>query len=311
MSTVKFSRSLLLCASLSATACAQSAPYFDGQKAFEMLEQQVAMGPRYNGSPGHLELQAYLNAYLKERAHELRLHEARMVHPYSAEPLNITNYLARFNPHLTERIMIMAHYDTRPYADQDALAANRNLPILGANDGASGVAILLLLAEMMAADAPAIGVDLLFVDAEDIGRSGDPQNFALGSQMFVKDMNKVMGGVRPRYVVLLDMVGDKNLTLPIELNSWQSAQEIVRRVWDIAADLGYSQFRFEQGFEIFDDHVPFLDAGIPAIDIIDFDYPDQYTNYWHTLEDTADKCSPESLEAVGTVIAALIYSERP
>lgn len=311
MSAAKLSGKLLLLSSLSVSVCAQSAPYFDGRKAFDLLEAQVAMGPRYNGSPGHQALQETLATYLGERAHDLRLHEASMEHPYNGGTLEIINFLARFNTHVTQRIMILAHYDTRPFADQDPIEANRNTPILGANDGASGVAILMVLADMMAADPPDIGVDLLFVDAEDVGRSGDLANFALGTRMFVKDMNRVLGGIRPRYAVLLDMVGDKELSLPIEAHSWRGAPQLVRRVWDIAAELGYSQFKFENGPAIFDDHVPLLEAGIPAIDIIDFDYPNRSANYWHTLEDTADKCSPESLEAVGTVVAALIYGERP
>ena len=311
MSLANLSGKLLLLSSLCASACAQSAPYFDGQKAFRYLEAQVAMGPRYFGSPGHKALQDTLATFLGARAQELKIHETSMDHPYSGGTLDIVNFLARFNTHQTQRILILAHYDTRAFADQDPVEANRNLPILGANDGASGVAILMVLADMLATDAPDIGVDLLFVDAEDVGRSGDLANFALGSKMFVKDMNRLFGGVRPRYAVLLDMVGDKELSLPIEQYSWRGAQQLVRRVWDIAAELGYSQFKFEHGPEIYDDHLPFMEAGIPAIDIIDFDYPDRSNKYWHTLEDTADKCSPESLEAVGTVVAALIYGERP
>ncbi|UCD36725.1 MAG: M28 family peptidase, partial [Fidelibacterota bacterium] len=151
----------------------------------------------------------------------------------------------------------------------------------------------------------------LFVDAEDMGRSGDVTNFSLGTKAFLPQMNELLGGVRPLYAVLLDMVGDAELSLPMEYNSWRGAQELVRRIWGLAAALGYSQFKSEIGSQIYDDHVPLLEAGIPTVDIIDINYPNPRTNYWHTLEDTPDKCSAESLEAVGTVVAALIYNERP
>ena len=164
----------------------------------------------------------------------------------------------------------------------------------------------------MAREPPPVGVDLLLVDAEDVGRSGDLDNFALGSKAFVREMDRLLGGIRPRYAVLLDMVGDAQLRLPMEYYSWRDARELTQRIWQLAQELGYSQFVFEIGPAVYDDHLPLLEAGIPAVDIIDLDYsaPDGQS-YWHTLEDTPDKCSPESLEAVGTVITTLIYSERP
>lgn len=299
---------LTLCCSV---ACGQQAPYFDGERAFKLLEDQVALGPRDNGSEGHLAMQNYLQKYLEPLAHAIKVQRVEQQHPYEDRPLVITNYLARFSPGQARRILLLAHYDTRPYADQDPNPANRTTPVPGANDGASGVAVLLHLAELLSLEAPAIGVDLLFLDAEDIGRSGDPRSFALGSQAFAIDMADLLGGHRPRYAVLLDMVGDINLNLPIEYYSQQAAPQVVRRIWNLARELGYSQFEHEIGPAIYDDHVPLIEAGIPAVDIIDMDYPDSQASYWHTLEDTPDKCSPESLAAVGTVIATLIYQERP
>lgn len=291
--------------------CGQQVPYFDGSRAFELLEKQVALGPRFPGSPGHAALVSLLTDYLEPRAHELKIQTTSLSHPYEDGPLPITNILARFNPPARKHVLLLAHYDTRAIADQDPDPGNRSKPILGANDGASGVAVLLMLADIFARDVPPIGVDLLFVDAEDMGRSGDLENFSLGTKAFLPEMNELLGGVRPQYAVLVDMVGDAELTLPIEYNSWRGARKLVSRIWNLARDLGYSQFRFEMGAQIYDDHVPLLEAGIPAVDIIDFDYPNTEKNYWHTLEDTPDKCSAESLEAVGTVLTTLIYSERP
>ncbi len=291
--------------------CGQQVPYFDGSRAFELLEKQVALGPRFPGSPGHAALVSLLTDYLEPRAHELKIQTTSRSHPYEDGPLPITNILARFNPQSRKHVLLLAHYDTRAIADQDPDPGNRSKPILGANDGASGVAVLLMLADIFARDVPPIGVDLLFVDAEDVGRSNDLENFCLGTKAFLPEMNDLLGGVRPQYAVLVDMVGDAELTLPMEYNSWRGARKLVNRIWNLARDLGYSQFRFEMGAQIYDDHVPLLEAGIPAVDIIDFDYPNTEKNYWHTLEDTPDKCSAESLEAVGTVLTTLIYSERP
>ena len=290
----------------------QPGPYFDGREAFRLLEAQTALGPRYPGSPGHTAMGTFLEEQLRPLAHELTVQVSRQPHPYRGDTLEIVNFLARFNPASPGRLLLLAHYDTRAVADQDPDPANRSRPILGANDGASGVAVLLHLAELMAREPPPVGVDLLFVDVEDVGRSGDLDNFALGTKAFVREMDQLLGGIRPRYAVLLDMVGDAELRLPIEYYSWRDAPELVQRIWQLAQDLGYPQFVFESGPAVYDDHLPLLEAGIPAVDIIDIDYHAQDgTGYWHTLEDTPDKCSPESLEAVGTVITTLIYSELP
>ena len=289
----------------------QTAPYFDGKAAFGLLERQVAMGPRQPGSPGHAALVQFLEDYLGPRADAVKVQMVTRAHPYRDESLQITNILARFNPSARRHVLALAHYDTREVADQDELPANRGQPILGANDGASGVAVLLTLAEILAHEAPPVGVDLLFVDAEDVGRSGDVDNFGLGTKAFIPEMAVLLDGAWPEYAVLLDMVGDAELELPMEYYSFRDARALVQRIWSLAGDLGYTQFQAEVGSAVYDDHMPFLEAGIPAVNIIDIEYPNAETNYWHTLADTPDKCSPESLEAVGTVLTTLIYSERP
>ncbi|MEE9161762.1 MAG: M28 family peptidase [Candidatus Neomarinimicrobiota bacterium] len=289
----------------------QAAPYFDGKAAFGLLEHQVAMGPRQPGSRGHAALVQFLDDYLRPRADTVKVQTVTRTHPYRDDSLQITNILARFNPSARRHVLALAHYDTRAVADQDEVPANRGQPIMGANDGASGVAVLLTLAEILAREAPPVGVDLLFVDAEDVGRSGDVDNFGLGTKAFIPAMTTLLDGARPEYAVLLDMVGDAELELPMEYYSYRDARALVLRIWSLASDLGFAQFQSEVGAAVYDDHMPFLEAGIPAVDIIDIEYPNAETNYWHTLEDTPDKCSPESLEAVGTVLTTLIYSERP
>ncbi|MFC1618963.1 M28 family peptidase [Candidatus Neomarinimicrobiota bacterium] len=290
---------------------AQYVPAFDGAMAFDLLKQQVALGPRYPGSAGHDSLVHFMRQYLEPRARQLRFHTDTLKHPYRGTPLPITNVLARFNPSMQERVLLLAHYDTREIADEDPDPANRSKPILGANDGASGVAVLLTLADMFAREAPPIGVDLLFVDAEDMGRSGDLDSYCLGTKAFLPVMSEYLEGVRPRYGVLVDMIGDANLTLPMEYYSWRDARRLILRIWDLANELGFNQFQYIMGPAIYDDHIPLLEAGLPVVDIIDMEYPDAETNYWHTLADTPDKCSAESLEAVGTVLATLIYTEVP
>ena len=200
--------------------------------------------------------------------------------------------------------MILAHWDTREFADKDSsfnLESNR-LSLVGANDGASGTAVLMTLAEMLSENPPLnIGIDLLFLDAEDMGTYGNPDTWAIGAKVFSKYLKKPF----PQYAICLDMIGDKNQEFLIEQFSYNYAREIVNKVWGLANELGFAQFKYYLGSPIIDDHyVLFKNTGIPSIDIIDFDY-----KYWHTTQDTPDKCSPESLEAVGTVISTLIYRE--
>src|SRR5439155_263634 len=191
-------------------------------------------------------------------------------------------------PAALERVLFLAHWDTRPHADQSPNLGQQRLPVPGANDGASGVAVLLGVADALKAKPPAVGVDLLFVDGEDYGD-------------FSKDSDDVLIGSR-YFAVLFDMVGDKDLQLYYEANSQAFAPEVVDRVWRTAADLGYGG-TFIPGVRhsLTDDHVALQKAGIHAIDVVDFDYP-----YWHTPEDTIDKVSAASLQIVGDVAVALV-----
>lgn len=285
----------------------QSIPRFKGEEAFAYLTKQTDFGPRNPNSSGHSECLRFLAETLKRSADLVRLQH--FTHKgYGNEVLWLTNVIASFRPEARERILLCAHWDTRPRAERDPNIMRRNQPILGANDGASGVAVLLHLADVMKAVPPPIGVDIVLFDGEDYGMEGDLSNYLLGSRFF---SNTMAADYQPRFGILLDMVGDKSLEIPKEKNSLHYAPEIIELVWSKARKLGISQFSSKVGDAIYDDHIPLNQAGIRTINIIDFNYPDETNRFWHTHKDTPENCSPESLEAVGTVLTHVVYSQRP
>lgn len=272
-------------------------PPFRAERAFALLERQVAFGPRVPGTPGHAAQLAWMREYLRERADTLV--EQRFVHVTSAgETLRLTNLFARFRPEAAQRILLLAHWDTRPFADQDPEPANRRLPVPGANDGASGVAVLLELAELFRQQPPPVGVDVLLTDGEDYGP--ESADMFLGARHFAANLPP---GYRPLYGVLLDMVATPSPRFPIEGYSQQYAPEVARRVWEVARQLGYADvFPAVVGDPVQDDHVPLNQAGIRTINIIDFAYP-----HWHTVRDVPANTSAETLRIVGEVVAELVY----
>ena len=279
----------------------QSIPYFDSEKAFSYLELQCDFGPRYPGSEGHLNFKNYLENFLNNANPDtLIVYDHEITHPYKEEKVNLYNFLSRYNMHAENRIMIMAHWDTREIADMDKNPENHSKPILGANDGASGISVLMLLAEILSENKlQNLGVDLLFIDGEDMGRSGDIENFCIGTTRFCE----VLPSPIPMYAICLDMVADKDPSFPIETFSWIQAPELVREIWTLANELGYTEFKNNIVSPIYDDHRALtLNSGIPAIDIIDFDYP-----YWHTLDDTPENCSASTLKIIGNVMCEFIY----
>ena len=257
---------------------------FDGQRALTDVETQVAFGPRIPGSDGHAQVLEWMQAELSAAGWGPRIQSAEgLGHPIQ----NLVAYRGGELP----KIIIGAHYDTRMVADNDPNLAKRQDPVPGANDGASGVAVLLELARVLPSDS--VPVWLVFFDTEDNGRI-EGWDWILGSQAFVDELE-----FSPEAVVVVDMIGDTNLNIYIERNS-DSA--LVKEIWDTAAELGYEKsFILTPKYSMLDDHTPFLQAGIPAVDIIDFDYP-----YWHTTQDTADKVSAESLEIVGRTLQTWI-----
>lgn len=287
-----------------------SAGEFDGARAFQYLEKQCSFGPRNPGSPGHSACRQFLVKELQKFAAEVEEQPFLYYDALRKQTLNMTNILARFNPtaekHGRASLLLCAHWDTRPTADEDRHKENRNQPILGANDGASGVAVLLEIARQLSQVSPTVGIDIVLFDGEDYGREGHLEEYFLGSRHFVEANTSFY----PRYAVLLDMVGDAQLRLPIERFSRENAPAVVDKIWNLAASMARDEFVYEDGLYVQDDHVILNEAGIPAVDIIDFSYPEEGRNYWHTTEDTPDKCSPQSLAAVGSVLLKLIYDER-
>jgi len=271
---------------------------FDGPTAFTYLEKQMSFGPRIPGTPGHRATGDWILSQLRTRADTVIVQEIRHV-TRRGDTLRLRNFFARFRPAATERVLFLAHWDTRPHADQSQNLGQQRLPVPGANDGASGVAVLLGVADALKQRAPALGVDLLFVDGEDYGNFADSIDVLIGSRWFAGHQPP---GYQPLFAVLFDMVGDKDLQIYQEGNSLAVAPEVVQRVWRAAADLGYERtFVPAARHTLTDDHVSLQRAGIHAIDVVDFDYP-----FWHTTEDTIDKVSAASLQIVGDVAVALV-----
>ncbi|MCE5272290.1 M28 family peptidase [bacterium] len=275
---------------------------FDGAKAFSLVQAQVAFGPRVPGTTAHRACADYcINAFQSAGA---TLDTDRWVHvSLAGDSLPLVNIRAAFNPEARDRILLCAHWDSRPVADHDPDPANHGTPIDGANDGASGVAVLLELARVFKDQPPPLGVDLVLFDGEDYGDFYADKDVLLGSRRFA-GQNRAY---RPAFGVLLDMVGDREAAFPFEGNSLSALPDVCRLVWDKAAELGYGKyFPRQEGTAVIDDHIPLLQAGIRCIDLIQMGLP-----YWHTLGDTPDKLSPASLEAVGRTLAAVIYDRRP
>ena len=264
------------------------ASVFDSARAYADLRTQVDFGPRIPGTDGHARSQAWIRSQLEAAGWTVRVQAStELGHP-------VANLVATRDDRPPE-ILLGAHYDSRIYADRDPDPSLQEQPVPGANDGASGVAILLELARSLPADT--VPVWLVFFDAEDNGRI-ESWDWLLGSRAFVAS-----NPVRPRAVVILDMVGDSDLNLYFEQNSDPA---LGSEIWAVAAQLGYGDtFIARPKHSLLDDHIPFMEAGIPAVDIIDFDYP-----YWHTTQDTADKTSAKSLGIVGSTLRAWILGQN-
>lgn len=278
---------------------------FDGQSAYRLVQTQVAFGPRVPGTDSHRRAGDWIAAQMRARADTVI--EQRWTHVTAAgDSLPLRNILARFRPAAEGRVMYLAHWDSRPVAESARDSAQRKMPTPGANDGASGVAMLIALADVLAKTPPTVGVDLLFVDGEDYGDFDTKQDVLLGSRYFAE--HPPSAEYRPLFGVLWDMIGDADLQIYQEVYSVRAAPEIVQRVWDQAAALGYGNVFIPQPrFEVYDDHVPLIEKGWRVIDVIDIEYPNAGgPTYHHTPQDLPDKVSPRSLQIVGDVATALL-----
>lgn len=273
------------------------------------LVRQCELGPRVPGSPGHARLQTMVAAHAESLGLRFAPHCFEIPEPYGEGRLDLCNLVISAGPPAGRRLWLGAHYDTRPYCDRDPDPDQRDLPLPGANDGASGVAVLLHLAELMAELPPPWGVDLILFDGEDYGREGDLAAYCLGSQHLAEhwqDFDSPLATGEPAGLILLDMVGEAGLSVPMEGYSLNLAPGWTRLVFDRALALALPAFLARPGRAVWDDHVPFLRQGIPAVDLIDFEYPQ-----WHTTADIPAACSARSLEQVGRLVADIAYRPLP
>lgn len=300
---------LLLAGLLCVAAIPESraaAPTFDGTSAFTFLYKQVQFGPRVPGSEAHAKAVESFRDWFEQCGGQVRLQTFTAdVHtsPEGDSPkveMEGTNVIARFGGGRVADYILCAHFDTRPWADEDPDPAYRDKPIPGANDGASGVAVLLEMARLFRDNPPPATVDIVLFDLEDSGASGDNESYCLGSAYYAQNH----AGVAPAGAVLLDMIGDANLEIPKEWFSWAYVPEWTAHIFDLAKQVDATAFIPEVGQPVYDDHVNLIRAGIPTVDLIDFDY-----TYWHTHQDSPEACSPESLGQVGRVLVRLVYGE--
>ena len=289
------------------SSCNNAVPKFDKGNAFRYLVEQCEFGPRNPNSIGYKQCLDYLQKTLAGFADTIFLQPFVLDDLVNEESYDLTNIIARFKVDEPEQILIGAHWDTRPWADEDPEPEKRNDPIVGANDGASGVAVVLELARILNVSPPPIGVTLVLFDGEDMGRPGIPKSYAQGSLAFAKDLPIE----KPDEAIILDMIGDAELHIPIERFSYQQNRQLVKKLWGLAKVLNLGAFESRIVHTIYDDHVPlWAEAKIPAVDIIDFNYPNSHANYWHTTQDLPENCSAESLGQVGTLLVHYIYGRQ-
>jgi glutaminyl-peptide cyclotransferase len=292
---------------------------FDGNAAMSYVKSQLDFGPRVPGTPAHEKAGDWIVAEMKKRTDSVTVQSWTQTTAKGVK-LPLRNILARFNPSATQRVLYLTHWDTRPTADEDSNLGAKMQSFPAANDGASGVGLFVALADVLKKTPPSVGVDLLFVDGEDWGgfdpdSSGVYPDALFGSQYFATHLPSA--DYKPLFGVLFDMIGDADLQIYQEANSIQAAPEVVNRVWQTAADLGYDKYFINQpGQQITDDHVPLLKKSLRVIDVIDIQYGvlpkihDAFSpvspNYHHTTQDTFDKISAKSLQVVGDVAVTLV-----
>ncbi len=295
-----------------------AAPLFNEDSAYQFIQDQVNFGPRVPNTKAHIACGDYLVNKLKGYGAEV-IEQKGQVKAFNNAVLNIRNIIGRFNPQNDKRIMLFAHWDTRPFADRDN--KNQGKPIDGANDGASGVGVLLEIARLIQLQKTNMGIDIIFFDAEDYGSTASniaanqmTDDWCLGAQYWAK--NPPVKDYRPRYGILLDMVGASDAVFPKEYLSMYFAQNVVEKVWKKASELGHGSLFVNQEIPspgITDDHryVNIL-AKIPSIDIIHYDMKEMdFGSFHHTHEDNMSVIDKTTLKAVGQTVTEVIYQEKP
>ena len=295
----------------------QTSPDFDADSAYLYVKKQVDFGVRTPNSAAHIECGNYLVAKLKKFGAEV-IQQKAVLKTYDGIALNARNIIGVYNPEHKKRVLLFAHWDTRPFADQEPDKVMRTQPILGANDGGSGVGVLLEIARPLNNSPVAIGVDIIFFDAEDLGQPSYEQNqvpgdwYCLGSQYWAEHPHTP--NYRAKYGILLDMVGASNATFYKEGYSVEYASNITEKVWTYASRLGYGSFFInKKGSYITDDHVAVNKyRRAPSINIIHTsdDTSHGFGNFWHTHNDNMDIIDKATLKAVGQTVMEVIYTEQ-
>jgi len=296
----------------------QVSPVFNEDSAYYFVEKQVSFGPRVPNTRQHVECGDYLVNELKRFGMQV-IEQKADLKAYNGTVLKARNIIGSFMPEKTDRVLLFAHWDTRPFSDHDPDPANHHTPVTGANDGASGVGVLLEIARIIMETNPAVGVDIIFFDAEDYGEPefekslfGNENWWCLGSQYWSE--NPHVPGYEARFGILLDMVGAADATFRKESFSIYYANNIIGKVWETARLLGYGRYFVDkEGGTINDDHVPVNQIRrIPSINIIQYDpgTDSGFGWYWHTVNDKMDNISKETLKAVGQTVLEVIYKEK-
>lgn len=325
MLVILFTASVASCASKSSSAAGSSSsvndsitvPKVDGDSAFAYVQAQVDLGPRPTGSPANVKCQEFIKNTLHRHKADTVIEQKANVKTWDGKMVPINNILAQYNKDAKTRVLLLAHYDTRPVADRDPDPANQSKPILGANDGGSGVGVLLEIARKLADNRPGVGVDLLFVDAEDLGTDEanipeSEEGWCLGSQYWSNHLPYDASN-KPKYGILLDMVGGSFANFVPEYFSSVYAPDVVNKVWSRAEAEGFTRYFTNSSPTggIIDDHYYINKGGIPCIDIIEAanGVTKSFPPYWHTMGDNMDIIDRDVLEAVGQTVLSTVFHE--
>lgn len=284
------------------------APNFNSDSAYLFIEQQVDFGPRVPGTTAHAKCAEFLVKKLQSYNLEVMI-QTGVVQTFDSKQFKLKNIIASYKSELGNRILLSSHWDARPFADADT--HDKDKPIDGANDGASGVGVLIELARLINISNPLIGVDIILFDLEDYGNNGSMESWCLGSQHWSRNPHKP--SYTAKYGILLDMVGAPNATFPKEAHSVAFASSIVDKVWNTAANIGYSNYFIDEtiSFVGIDDHIWINKAGIPCIDIIHYDKTTGgFGKYHHTHDDNMKSIDKATLKAVGQTLLEVIFNEN-
>lgn len=277
-------------------------PQFSGEDAYNVLSQLIKQ-QRYYGAPEREQAIDFLKRSIKKSANNVIAQKFKKLETSSQVEYTLVNIIGRQNTKSKERIIIGSHWDSRLWAERDPEEKNRDIPIEGANDGGSGVAVIIELAKITR-NFKNIGIDYVFFDGEEFGREGS-DDYCQGSRYFAKNIGLLYPDKIPSQAIIIDMVGDADQQFYYEKSSVYYAPELTKRIWTAASDFGFSQWIAQAKYHIVDDHTPLQELGIKAILMIDYDYP-----YWHKQSDRIDKVSAQSLERVGKVILKILFNEE-